>query len=237
MRQMQRERAQQGELGRDQLMESAAQSEPVKRRSRGRFARLSSLFSLSDEEAMLRFQTEGDSGAFALLVRRWEGPIRRLCTRMTGDAHRGEDLAQETFARLFANPKAYQHKARFSTFLWRVALNLCYEEHRKVKRRNESSFDCEGDEESAGAGTLVSSVASPEAQVAERERAELVRTALRRLPEHYRAVVVLRHYEGLKFREIAEALDIPVGTVKSRMAEALNRLGRLLRPTLGEETP
>ena len=67
--------------------------------------------------------------------------------------------------------------------------------------------------------------------MAEKERAELVREAILRLPEHYRAVVVLRHYEGLKFRQIAEVLDIPEGTVKSRMAEALSRLAR--EPQLG----
>ena len=75
---------------------------------------------------------------------------------------------------------------------------------------------------------------TPAAAAVERERAELLREALLQMPPHYQDVIILRHYQGLKFREIAHVLDIPDGTVKSRMAEALTRLGRLLGPTLGE---
>src|SRR5262245_65771377 len=103
--------------------------------AKGAFSTLSLLFCTTDEQAMLRVQAEDDHRAFAQLVTRWEEPIRRLCTRMVGDAHRGEDLKQETFAKLFARRKSYQATGRFSTFLWRVALNVCYDELRRVKRR------------------------------------------------------------------------------------------------------
>src|SRR3954470_19684986 len=95
------------------------------------FKSLPSLFSATDEQAMWRVKMQDDPQAFAQLVRRWERPIQALCTRMTGDAHQGEDLAQETFTRLFARRKDYESSGRFSTFLWRVALNLCYDELRK----------------------------------------------------------------------------------------------------------
>ena len=101
---------------------------------------MSLLFCTTDEQAMLRVQAHDDHGAFAQLVSRWEEPIRRLCTRMVGDAHKGEDLKQEAFARLFAKRKLYQPTARFSTFLWRIALNACYDELRRVKRRAESAW-------------------------------------------------------------------------------------------------
>ncbi len=179
---------------------------------------------------MLRVQNHGDARAFALLMRRWGGPIRRLCTRMTGDAHRGEDLAQEAFARVFAKSDSFEHRARFSTFLWRIALNLCVDEQRKILRRPETAVQIEGDGQDAVTATPASPTAGPAARAVKQERAEAVRAALTELPEHYRSVVVLRHYEGLKFREIAQVLDIPEGTVKSRMAEALTRLARLLRP-------
>ena len=73
-----------------------------------------------------------DHRAFAQLVARWEQPIRRLCARLTGDWERGEDLKQETFVRLFAKRKDYQPTGRFSTYLWRIALNLCHDELREA---------------------------------------------------------------------------------------------------------
>src|SRR5579872_2189288 len=91
----------------------------------------------TDEEAMWRVKLYDDHGDFDHLVKRWQGPIRRLCTRMVGDPHRGEDLKQDTFVRLFEKRKDYQPKGRFSSFLWRIALNLCYDELRRQKRRRE----------------------------------------------------------------------------------------------------
>jgi RNA polymerase sigma-70 factor (ECF subfamily) len=200
--------------------------------ARSLFEAVSSLFTGTDEQAMWRVKMQDDAHAFAQLVRRWEKPIQSLCTRMTGDVHRGEDLAQETFARIFARRKSYEAKGRFSTFLWRVALNICHDELRKINRRRESLL-----EEDAGEmpddGRAVASPA-PDLRLLEEERAEAVRRALLQLADPYRSVVVLRHYEGLKFREIAEVLDIPEGTVKSRMAEALGQLNRILTRTLNE---
>lgn len=186
---------------------------------------LFSLFSLSDEQAMWRVQMQDDAEAFALLVERWETPIQNLCARMLGDAHRGEDLAQETFARLFAKRKEYESRAKVSTFLWRIALNLCYDELRRPHRTRETLLESDFGEENAGP---VSEALSPDLSLAREEAATHVRHALMKIPETYRSVLVLRHYEDLKFREIADVLDIPEGTVKSRMAEGLTQLARLL---------
>ena len=95
----------------------------------------------TDEQAMWRVKMDDDAEAFADLVARWEKPIQHLCARMLGDVHRGEDLTQEAFARVFARRKNYEPTSKFSTFLWRVALNLCYDELRKIKRRGEFSLD------------------------------------------------------------------------------------------------
>ena len=193
-----------------------------------------SLFSSTDEQAMWRVRTEDDPQAFAQLVGRWQKPIQNLCTRMTGDSHRGEDLAQETFARLFARRKNYEPSGKFSTFLWRMALNICYDELRKLKRRGEFSLDEPDDEEHSGF-ELEADGPAPDSQLVESERAEAVRRALVELAEPYRVVVVLRHYEGLKFREIGDVLGIPEGTVKSRMSEALSQLSRALNPMISDE--
>src|SRR6185503_9436792 len=179
--------------------------------------KLFSLFSISDEQAMWRVQMQDDAEAFALLVERWEGPIQNLCTRMLGDAHRGEDLAQEAFARVFARRKDYEPRGRFSTFLWRVALNLCYDELRRRERRRETELDLEEP-------GYVSEELPPDVSLAREETADRVRHALMKVSETYRSVLILRHYEDLKFREIADVLDIPEGTVKSRMAEGLSQL-------------
>jgi RNA polymerase sigma-70 factor (ECF subfamily) len=197
------------------------------------FAPLNSLFSSTDEQAMWRVQTRDDEEAFAQLVRRWEGPIQRLCIRITGDPHRGEDLAQETFARVFAQRKGWQPSGKFSTWLWRIALNLCYDELRRLKRRPESSLDNESG--AAFAEAFAAPDPPPDKSLLERERGEQVRQALMRLSETYRTVLVMRHYEDLKFREIAEVLEIPEGTVKSRMAEALMQMSRMLRPMMAAE--
>ncbi len=177
---------------------------------------------------MWRVRTDDDPQAFAQLVERWQRPIQNLCSRMTGDPHRGEDLAQETFARLFARRSHYQPTGKFSTFL--LALNICYDELRKLKRRGEFSLDQHDDE--SGPFDLEADGPAPDSQLVENERAQAVRHALLQLAEPYRVVVVLRHYEGLKFREIGEVLGIPEGTVKSRMSEALSQLSRRLQPVI-----
>jgi len=179
-----------------------------------------------DNAAMLSLRHTNDPRAFSSLVDRWRAPILRLCTRMTGDRHLAEDLTQETFARVLAHAGEFRRGSRFSTYLWRIALNLCRDEHRRDERRG-ARAECDGT-------GLVADDAPPDALAAGHEQAEMVRTALGRLPDHYRSVVVLRHYEGLKFREIAQVLAIPEGTVKSRMAEALNRLGDMLGPALDD---
>ena len=198
------------------------------------FSKLPSLLAISDEQAMWRVKMDDDPQAFARLVERWERPIQRLCVKMLGDAHRAEDLTQEAFARVFARRKDYEPAGRFSTFLWRIALNLCYDELRKINRRGESSL--EGSASERGETDFAADDLGPDLQLVQDERAQNVRRALLQIPEPYRVVVVLRHYEGLKFREIGEVLDIPEGTVKSRMVEALNQLSRLLKPLMADDT-
>ncbi len=200
------------------------------------FASLRSLFAITDEQAMWRVQTQDDETAFAQLVRRWEGPIQRLCLRMTGDLHRGEDLAQEAFTRVFAKRKEYQPSGKFSTWLWRIALNLCYDELRRRQRREETSLDGMCGEAMAALEAFVAPEPAPDKSLVEQERSELVRKALMQLSETYRTVLVLRHYENLKFREIGDVLEVPEGTVKSRMAEALTQMNRILKPILAGES-
>jgi RNA polymerase sigma-70 factor (ECF subfamily) len=199
------------------------------------FSNLSRLCTRTDEEAMLRVKLRADHQEFARLVGRWEAPIRRLCTRMIGDAHRGEDLKQDVFLRLFERRKDYQPGGRFSTWLWRIALNLCYDELRRRGRCREFLRDGDQPESEQPIEESAAETAGPDIRAAELEEGELVRQALLQLPEIYRSVVVLRHYEDMKLAKIAEILEIPEGTVNSRMAEALTRLSRLLEPKVNRK--
>src|SRR5436190_21582352 len=185
------------------------------------FSSLSGLFSITDEQAMWRVQMDDDAQAFALLMERWHDRIHGLCARMLGSVHTAEDVAQEVFARIFEKRKDYDPEKRFSTWLWRIAVNRCYDELRRVHRHPEFSLQQDEDEQGLLPEPLIETV-SPDQHAATREEAQVVRDALGQLPDMYRAVVILRHYHGLKLREVAEVLGVPDGTVNSRMAEALS---------------
>jgi RNA polymerase sigma-70 factor (ECF subfamily) len=189
---------------------------------------IATLFAPSDEQNMWRVQTSGDPEAFARLVDRWRDPIYRLCARMTGDAVRSEDLAQEIFTKVFTRSKAFQPHAKFSTWLWRIALNHCYDEFRRAKRRSELPLD----EDSENFPELASGAPGPDSQTVSDEECALVRAGLLRLPEISRTVLALRYCEGLKLREISEILDLPESTVHSRIAVALAQITRILEPQM-----
>ena len=185
---------------------------------------IKNLFAPSDEQNMWRVQNAADPEAFARLVERWQDPIHRLCARMTGDAARAEDLTQEIFTKVFTRSKDFKPDARFSTWLWRIALNHCYDELRRVKRRPESNLDEDSD--------FPSIELAPDDQTANDEECALVRASLLRLPEISRTVLALRYCEGLKLREISEILDLPESTIHSRIAVALSQITRILEPQL-----
>ena len=200
------------------------------------FSSLSGLFSITDEQAMWRVQMEGDPQAFALLMERWHDRIHGLCARMLSNVHTAEDIAQEVFARIFEKRKDYNPEKRFSTWLWRIAVNRCYDELRKLQRRQEFSIEPDEEGHALLPDQLIENV-SPDQHAAQNEEAAVIRQALAQLPDIYRSVLVLRHYHGLKLREVAEVLDVPEGTVNSRMAEALSQLGRLLEPQFPNYKP
>jgi RNA polymerase sigma-70 factor (ECF subfamily) len=189
---------------------------------------------MTDEQAMWRVQMHDDTQAFAEIVRRWEPPLRRLGVRLLGDVHRAEDVTQEAFARVFSHRRDFDPGCRFSTWVWRITVNLCHDEIRRRRRRPEATWPAEEmeaiDDETSDCFELVADRPGPDEAVETLERAEAVRRAVLRLPEPYRVVVALRHYEGLRFHEVAAILGIPEGTVKSRVAEALDRLEVMLRP-------
>jgi len=194
----------------------------------------------SDEALMERAARADDAAAFAELMRRWEPAIQNLCLRILSGTHQAKDATQEAFTRVYLKRKDFRPGAKFSTFLRRVATNLCLDELRRAKRRREISSNGAIEDEWDGTG-WEETFASPEPGPAEVvdlvERSEAVRQALAKLPDNLRMVVALKHYESLTFREVAEVLEIPEGTAKSRMVDALTLLRKFLPEEPFKEKP
>ena len=182
----------------------------------------------SDEALMLQIQA-GDLRSFDTLVKRWEKPLLNYCYRMVNDIALAEDLRQEIFLRIYRSAKTYRPTAQFSTWIYRIAANLCLDTLAKQQRRKETPIAAYLESESEDlADRLIDPSDAPDAVAVKKESERYVRSALARLPEDLRVVVTLRHYNGMKFQEIAEIVECPVSTVKSRMVAAMERLGKML---------
>ncbi len=164
-----------------------------------------------DDATLMRRWQRGDATAFEELVRRWQQRVGRFLFRMAGRADLVPDLCQEVFLRVYHAGPRYRETSSFSAWLYRIALNVARDAGRKDRRRPEPL----GDREPAGRDAD---------DVCRRELADAVAAAVAELPEPLRAALVLRHYEGMSFEEIARLTDTPASTVKSRFAAALARL-------------
>ena len=170
----------------------------------------------SDESLMRAVSENDDSKAFGQLNLRWHQPIQRLCYRMVGSWQDAEDLTQDVFTKLFFYRRRYKQEARFSSYVWRIAINQCNDflRSRGSKKTNHNDYSID---EQPSNSSLLQSLVESEAQ-------QHVKAAVGELPEIYRTVLVLKHYEQLKIRQIADVLEIPIGTVASRLAKALDQL-------------
>jgi RNA polymerase sigma-70 factor (ECF subfamily) len=190
----------------------------------------------SDEQLVRRAQ-EGDESAFDTLIRRYEKKITSHVYAMLRDYDRALDLAQETFLRLLTRVDAYRETARFSTWLYRISTNLAIDEIRRRRRWRMVPFLGKGDQEwqdPAERPVVLGGPRppSPEAPLLEDERRTMVRQAVATLPPHYRSAVVLKDLQDLPYDEVAEILEVPVGTVKSRVNRARTMLKDSLRSVL-----
>lgn len=173
----------------------------------------------SDEELVLRFQ-RGDEQAFEAMVARWNEPILQLATRLTGDPEEAKDVRQMTLLKTYQGLSRFEGRARFSTWLYRVVLNLCRDRQRSHEARTrltEASAETHED-----ADYVLEETGFHVAR--DRELASVVAQAVLGLPTAEREVLVLRHYHDLAFPAIAEVLGAPVTTVKSRMSRGLTLL-------------
>ena len=171
---------------------------------------------LATDEIIVERALTGDAEAFGELVRRWERRIFALTYGMLGREEDARDATQETFLAAFRSLRNFRGEAKVSSWLHRIAVNQCISRQRRSKVRSESTLEDEHE-------TQASSY-SP-AHVAEgRQETAAVRRAINSLPVELRQVVVMKEFEELTFREIAEALDLPLSTVKSRLYTAMKQL-------------
>jgi RNA polymerase sigma-70 factor (ECF subfamily) len=184
-----------------------------------------------DAELVARWQA-GDPGAFAQLVRRHQARVYRLVLRMLGNAEEAEDVAQEAFLSLHRHGHRFRREARFSTFLYRVATNAALNRRRTLSRlrAREEEF---GRRQATG-DHLPATPRDPEGAAVGAQVQEQVQEALLSLSGDLRAAIVLYDIEGQSYREISKILDIPEGTVKSRIHRARSALRELLMPRQGD---
>lgn len=169
----------------------------------------------------------GDEEACEALVRQYQERVFALISRMTGDPDRVEDIAQEVFLKAFRSLKSFRGGSRFYTWLYRITVNTVLNTMRSQGRRQETSLDALG-----GLEVQADADMEPAEVTARLELARRVREAIDQLEEPYRVIIYLRELEDLSYEEIAEVVELPVGTVKSRLFRARQHLKGLLQDLL-----
>jgi RNA polymerase sigma-70 factor (ECF subfamily) len=171
----------------------------------------------TDEELVTAFRG-GDIAAFDTLVQRWERKIQGAVYRIMGSGEEARDLTQETFLRAYRGLPSFKSEARFSSWLYQIALNLCRDRLRQRRGKTLMSID---DLDATTAARIERGGPSAQDLVEARDLARLVASAMSELPEEQREVIVLKEYQGLTFQEIADTLEVPVSTVKTRLYRGL----------------
>ena len=181
------------------------------------------------DELLIRRAQSGDEGAFEQLLLAHQKSVYNLCLRMAGNPDDALDLSQEAFIRAWRALGQYQFDAAFSTWLFRLTSNICIDFLRKQKRQQHMSLTATDEDESGEEFAVPDPAPGPEEQAVHNERRQAVAQAMAALPGDYRAVMQLRAVEALSYEQIAEILDIKVGTVKSRLARARAQLRKILK--------
>jgi len=190
----------------------------------------------SDEALLLRYRDDGDRQAFETLVHRYEKELYSYLRRYLNDPTQAEDVFQATFLQVHLKCKQFESDKKVRPWLYTIATNQAIDSQRRNRRHRMLSLDRkntqEGEDNVAGlVDILVNKTASPHGQMESAERVHWIRNAVASLPESLRTAVALIYYQGLKYREAAEVLSIPVGTVKSRLHTAILKLNEAWQRT------
>ncbi len=184
---------------------------------------------VQDDSALVRAAREGERGAFDALVRRHQDRVWRVCLRWLGDPETAREVAQDAFLAAYRALPGFRGDASFRTWLLHIAVNTCRNAHTARRRRAWGRHDMLGTDADGHSLDVADTRPLPDARAVVADGRERLRTALAALDEDLRAVVLLRDMEDLDYEEIAQVLDVPRGTVKSR----LHRARQLLAEALG----
>jgi RNA polymerase sigma-70 factor, ECF subfamily len=180
----------------------------------------------ADEDLMVMYQ-QGEVRAFEILLGRHRKSVYNFILRFVGDKETAEDLLQETFMRVIKGADAYKRQAKFTTWLYTIARNLCVDQTRRRKHRRHASLDAPMDT-SEDSGSLMDVIASNEIasdrKSVNKELFATMQRAIAGLSEEQREVFLMREFLDLPFKQIAEVVGVPENTVKSRMRYALEKL-------------
>ena len=197
-----------------------------------------------DSDIMLVQRTlAGEQRAFELLVIKYQRRVERLIGRMVRDVDLVPDIAQETFIRAYKALAQFRGDAQFYTWLYRIAVNTAKKQLLELKRDPliyQSQMKSSDDDETSGQefeqNVSVSDGETPDAVLASKEIAQAVNAALEALPEELRMAITLREMDGLSYEEIAQALECPIGTVRSRIFRAREAISLRIKPMLDRQT-
>lgn len=195
----------------------------------------------SDSDALLvERAAAGDHRAYELLVIKYQRRIERLIGRMVRDVDLVPDIAQETFIRAWRALHQFRGDAQFYTWLYRIAVNTAKKSLMELKRNpvvtETALHSADDDDETSRRENELTSESTPESELAAREIAAAVNAAMEALPEDLRTAVTLREIEGLSYEEIAEAMNCPIGTVRSRIFRAREAISVRVKPLLSHQT-
>jgi RNA polymerase sigma-70 factor (ECF subfamily) len=188
---------------------------------------------LTDEELLSRYRDMGRTEDFEALVHRYERELFRYLARYLGDPSLADDVFQNTFLQVHLKRGLYENGRPVRPWLYAIATHQAIDAMRKAGRHPTISLDHQTEKKGTDASSLlemlVGDVPGPLAELQSEERREWIRSSVARLPETLRQTLILAYYQDLKYREIAEILKIPVGTVKSRLHAALAKLQEMAR--------
>lgn len=183
---------------------------------------------VTDEDLLLEYRSTGDRELYAQLVYRYERELFSYLRRYMGNAEMAEDVFQTAFLQVHLKCDLFEAGRRFRPWLYTIATNAAIDAKRRNKRHKTVSLDTPREQDHEDVGRLVnlleSSDPNPSDSALSAEHEQLVRETLNQLPESMNTLIHLVYYQGLKYREAAEVLDIPVGTVKSRIHSAIAKL-------------